>query len=105
MSAIKTESSSGVQIEQDILKWFSPPDPSMNYNIARETQSEGTAAWFLEGTKFKNWLLSGSLLWIHGKRKLHSSFTARPLMVSNLRSWVREKYPVVSYFPAIVVNG
>ncbi|KAH9023526.1 hypothetical protein EDB83DRAFT_1984773 [Lactarius deliciosus] len=55
------------QIEQDIHKWFSPPDPSTNYNVACETHLEGTAAWFFEGTIFKDWLSGGSLLWIHGK--------------------------------------
>ncbi|KAH9056836.1 hypothetical protein EDB87DRAFT_1165885 [Lactarius vividus] len=55
------------QIEQDVRKWFSPPDPSVNYNIAREAYQEGTAAWFLQGGIFKEWELVGSLLWIHGK--------------------------------------
>ena len=105
MTAVEAESSPGAQIEQDILKWFSPPDPSTNYNIACETQSEGTATWFLEGTKFKKWLLSDSLLWIHGKRKLLLSFPAHRLMVSYLRSWLREKHPLVSYIPTIVING
>ena len=103
-SAVETESSPGAQIEQDILKWFSPPDPSTNYNIACETQSEGTATWFLEGTKFKNWLLSGSLLWIHGKRKLHLSITAHCLMVSDLHSWIREEHPLVCHFPTVAVQ-
>ena len=103
-SEIETECSSGAQIEQDILKWFSPPDPSTNYNIACETQSEGTAAWFLEGKKFENWLLSGSLLWIHGKRKLSLSCTAHRLIVSDLHSWIREEHPLVCHFPTTVVQ-
>ncbi|KAF8269275.1 NACHT domain-containing protein [Lactarius quietus] len=56
-----------VQIEQDIHKWFSPPDPSTNYNIACKAQYEGTTTWFFQGTKFKHWTSVGSLLWIHGK--------------------------------------
>ncbi|KAH9170950.1 hypothetical protein EDB89DRAFT_2243816 [Lactarius sanguifluus] len=55
------------QIEQDIYKWFSPPDPSTNYNIGCKAHSEGTAAWFFEDNKFKDWTSVGSLLWIHGK--------------------------------------
>ncbi|KAH9026549.1 hypothetical protein EDB84DRAFT_337595 [Lactarius hengduanensis] len=55
------------QIEQDIRKWFSPPDPSTNYNIACDAHHEGTAAWFLESMIFKDWMSIGSLLWIHGK--------------------------------------
>ncbi|KAH9033709.1 hypothetical protein EDB83DRAFT_1829530 [Lactarius deliciosus] len=56
-----------IQIEQDIHKWFSPPDPSTNYNIACEAHQEGTAAWFFRGEKFEDWSSIGSLLWIHGK--------------------------------------
>ncbi|KAH8977018.1 hypothetical protein EDB86DRAFT_1352564 [Lactarius hatsudake] len=50
-----------------IRRWFSPPDPSVNYNIAREAYQEGTAAWFFQSRMFKEWELVGSLLWIHGK--------------------------------------
>ncbi|KAI9447263.1 hypothetical protein BJY52DRAFT_361263 [Lactarius psammicola] len=56
-----------IQIEQDVQNWFSPPDPSVNYNIACEAYHEGTAVWFFKGSKFKEWELIGSLLWIHGK--------------------------------------
>ncbi|KAH9044895.1 hypothetical protein EDB83DRAFT_2553851, partial [Lactarius deliciosus] len=56
-----------IQIEQDVRKWFSSPDPSVNYNFAREAYQEGTAAWFFQGSMFKEWELIGSLLWIHGK--------------------------------------
>lgn len=35
------------QIEKDVRKWFSSPDPSVNYNIARSAYQEGTVAWFL----------------------------------------------------------
>ncbi|KAH8987316.1 hypothetical protein EDB92DRAFT_2016485, partial [Lactarius akahatsu] len=52
---------------QDIRKWFSSPDPTVNYNTACEAYHEGTATWFFEGTIFKEWELIGSLLWIHGK--------------------------------------
>ncbi|KAH9016474.1 hypothetical protein EDB84DRAFT_1630582 [Lactarius hengduanensis] len=52
---------------QDVQRWFSPPDPSVNYNTARESYHEGTARWFVEGSLFKEWELVGSLLWIHGK--------------------------------------
>ncbi|KAH9007447.1 hypothetical protein EDB84DRAFT_219794 [Lactarius hengduanensis] len=55
------------QIEQNVRRWFSPPDPSVNYNTAREAHQEGTAAWLFEGSSFKEWELVGSLLWIHGK--------------------------------------
>lgn len=103
MSVVETELYPGAQIEQDIHQWFSPPDPSTNYNIACEAQYEGTAAWFFRGKKFKNWMSASSVLWIHGKRKLLLSVAAQQLMVSILRSWVREEHPMVCHFPTIVV--
>ncbi|KAI9429974.1 hypothetical protein H4582DRAFT_2021072, partial [Lactarius indigo] len=55
------------QIEQDIHKWLSPPDPSTNYNVACKAHYEGTAAWFFKNNNFQHWMTIGSLLWIHGK--------------------------------------
>jgi hypothetical protein len=41
----------------------------MNHKIACESRYTGTAAWFLQGDTFSEWILSerNSLLWIHGK--------------------------------------
>jgi hypothetical protein len=50
------------------MEWLSPPDPAVNYNIARHTRHAGTAVWFTESSTFKDWKESGSLLWIDGKR-------------------------------------
>ncbi|KAH8993412.1 hypothetical protein EDB92DRAFT_1853909 [Lactarius akahatsu] len=55
------------QIERDIYKWLSPPDSYTNYNIACKAHYEGTAAWFFEAPIFKDWMSTGSLLWMHGK--------------------------------------
>ncbi|KAH9044932.1 hypothetical protein EDB83DRAFT_1563086 [Lactarius deliciosus] len=55
------------QIQQSVRKWFSPPDPSTNHNIACEAFHERTATWFFEGNMFMDWMSIGSLLWIHGK--------------------------------------
>ena len=48
--------------------WVSPPDPSKNHVIARRIHSAETAVWFTQGRTFKEWDLTGGLLWIHGKR-------------------------------------
>ena len=55
-------------MQKESRSWLSPPDPSPNYNIARETHQDGTATWFCEGGVFREWNANGSLLWIHGKR-------------------------------------
>ncbi|KAI0294644.1 hypothetical protein B0F90DRAFT_1639699 [Multifurca ochricompacta] len=57
----------GNQLRQDLRRWLSPPDPSINHNIARGAHHTGTASWFFQGSIFNNWKSSGSLLWVHGK--------------------------------------
>ena len=58
----------GDRLQKEARTWVSPPDPSPNYNIAREIHQNGTATWFCEGSIFAEWSAKGSLLWIHGKR-------------------------------------
>ncbi|KAN0141504.1 Ankyrin repeat-containing domain protein [Lactarius tabidus] len=55
------------QIEQDIRKWFSPPDPSTNHNTACEVYNNVPPTWFFGASIFENWMSNGSLLWVHGK--------------------------------------
>ena len=58
----------GDQLRKDLRNWLSPPDPSVNYNIASDFHHEGSALWFIESNAFKTWKTSSSLLWIYGKR-------------------------------------
>ena len=60
----------GKQMRQDLRRWLSPPDSSINHNIARKAHYKGTASWFFQGGIFKRWKSGPSLLWIHGKRRL-----------------------------------
>ena len=59
---------SGNQLRENVHKWLSPPDPSTNHNIACGTHLKKTATWFFEGSIFREWKSTGSLLWVHGKR-------------------------------------
>jgi len=63
-----TDHPSGQHLQKDIRSWLSPPDPSINHNIARRARYDGTAEWFTQGSTFEEWNATGSLLWIHGKR-------------------------------------
>ena len=58
---------------ENIHKWLSPPDPSTNHNIACDTYNKKTATWFFQGSMFREWKSTGSLLWIHGKRAFSSA--------------------------------
>jgi hypothetical protein len=66
----------GGQLREQLQAWLSPPDPSINYNTARDAYHDGTAAWFTQHHMLRDWKGSGSesFLWIHGKRKFISSF-------------------------------
>jgi hypothetical protein len=46
----------------------------------------------------------GSLLWIHGKRKLRSNFTSQTLIASDLRSGIWKEHPLVRHIPIIIAN-
>ena len=63
----------GDQLQRDIRSWLSPPDPSTNHNIAWEAHRYGSATWFTKGSIFEEWISTGSLMWIHGKRKSSSN--------------------------------
>ena len=56
------------QVWDSLKKWQSPPDPSINHSIESGSQHFGTAKWFFEEDMFKEWKVSGSLMFIHGKR-------------------------------------
>ena len=60
----------GNQLRQDLRRWLSPSDPSINHNISCNAHHKGTASWFFEGSVYKEWKStdSDSLLWLHGKR-------------------------------------
>jgi hypothetical protein len=88
----------GNQLRQDLCRWLSPQDPSMNHNIACNSHHKGTAAWFFEGGTYKEWKSTGSetLLWIHGKRvPLSHSATWRHLVTSLICSWLRQEHTLV----------
>ncbi|KAF8262518.1 hypothetical protein EI94DRAFT_1688024 [Lactarius quietus] len=55
-----------IRMRADLRYWLSPLDTTMSHLDATEFHQEGTAAWFFESSKFKEWELIGSLLWIHG---------------------------------------
>jgi hypothetical protein len=65
----------GDQLQRDIRSWLSPPDPSGDHNGARRYYHDGTATWFTHGSIFEGWKTTGTLLWIHGKRKCSPTFT------------------------------
>ncbi|KAI0294601.1 hypothetical protein B0F90DRAFT_1756498 [Multifurca ochricompacta] len=72
------------QMRDNIRKWLSHPDPSINHNIACDAHHKGTAEWFFQGSAFNEWKSTGSLLWVHGKRTSSPPVVIRPLMTSTI---------------------
>jgi hypothetical protein len=44
------------------------PDPSINYNVAREKRQKNTGQWLLDSPAYRDWKTRpSSRLWLHGK--------------------------------------
>ncbi|KAH9988610.1 hypothetical protein BJV77DRAFT_732029 [Russula vinacea] len=63
----KLEQANRNQLKDSLLRWLSPPDPSINHNVACKAHHNGTAQWFFQGSIFNQWKSTGSFLWVHGK--------------------------------------
>jgi hypothetical protein len=71
--SLRVNCSPGNQLQKDARGWISPPDPSKNHIFARRIHFGESSVWFTEGRTFKEWDLTGGLLWIHGKRECLSN--------------------------------
>jgi hypothetical protein len=91
------------QLRENIHKWLSPPDPSINHNIACDTHNKKTANWFFQGSIFREWKSTSSLLWIHGKRT--RSPPSHPIPSDDILnfSWVRQEYSLVCAYLVLSV--
>ena len=87
---------SEIQLRESIHKWLSPPDPSTNHNIACSTHYKKAATWFFQGTFFREWKSTGSLLWVHGKRAPSPTSHLMPSETVLSGIWVRQEYSLVS---------
>ena len=80
-----TKTISGNPVLDVLVKWQSAPDPSTSHNFASDRQHKGTSQWFMGDNKFGEWKVSGSLLWINGKRE---SVLLVMIPVISLTVWV-----------------
>jgi hypothetical protein len=87
----------GNQLRESTHKWFSPPDPSTNHNIACGTHHKKTATWFFQGSIYQEWKATGSLLWIHGKRLFVPLSKLTPSHTILSCSWLRQKCYLVRW--------
>ena len=93
------------QVRKNIHKWLSPPDPSTNHNIARGTQYKKAATWFFQGSIFREWKSTPSLLWIYGKRTPSHAPHPIPSVDVLSSSWLRQKCSLVGRCLALSIIG
>jgi archaellum component FlaC len=102
---MKAQQFTGDQIRKDLRNWLSPPDPSVNYNIASDAHHEGTAMWFMESDTFNNWKASDSMLWIYGKRTSPALCSFDLALIDLFYSWLWEECTQVRHFPPRLTPG
>ncbi|KAN0133572.1 hypothetical protein V8E53_008740 [Lactarius tabidus] len=85
------------QLRESLRKWQSPPDPSINHNIACNLQHEGTAEWFCGGSTFEEWKITGSLLWVHGKPGSGKSVLCSAI-IQNITALYKAGTALMAYF-------
>lgn len=50
-----------------VMNWLSPPDPSTNFNIARELRHQRSGQWLLDSDTYSAWKAEpNSFLWLNG---------------------------------------
>jgi hypothetical protein len=76
------------------------PDPSRNYNEAREKHQENTGFWFINSPQFAEWKMKPDiLLWVRGMRKFSDRFHEPGVVLTfNEYSGVWQNHFVVSIF-------
>jgi len=93
------------QLRENLRRWLSPQDSSTNYNMACDAHHKGTAEWFFQGSIFKEWKSTGSLLWVHGKpgsgKSILCSTIVRDIITLRDRGFASMAY---SYFDFRDVN-
>ena len=108
LPAREAHAPTGDQARKGFGAWLSPPDPTINFNTARETYHNGTATWFTRGEIFEKWKESGSenFLWIHGKRRFLILFASWLLLILPIwiGSGIWEKYLKVCRYPTRYIH-
>jgi hypothetical protein len=87
----------GNQSRKSLREWVVPPDPSTNHNIACDLHHGESAQWFFQGSMFGEWKLTGSLLWIYGKRMYFSKFHRSSLITGRVLSGLGEDHHLVRH--------
>lgn len=106
-------------MSQKIFSWLSAPDPSSNFNTARDKRQPDTGIWFLKSQIFLTWKMAPcSFLWLHdkagsGKTILSSTVIHTLLVEEELKKVVvyfyfdfqtREKQLLQSFLSSVILQ-
>jgi hypothetical protein len=80
-----------------VVGWLSPPDLSTNFENATDAHHESTGEWLTQGSVFKSWKQSGSLLWIYGKRTFYNPAHSPLLTELHVYSGIRKNCSLVRH--------
>ncbi|KAH9179177.1 hypothetical protein EDB89DRAFT_778791 [Lactarius sanguifluus] len=92
-----TDTLSRGHARNDLRNWISPPNPSINHNLACDTHHTGTTTWFAQGNAFDEWKENGSLLWIRGNPGSGKSVLCSTI-IEDLKRTVGSSLMVYFYF-------
>ncbi|KAI9443160.1 hypothetical protein H4582DRAFT_1922809, partial [Lactarius indigo] len=87
----------GSRARSDLQRWMSPPNPSINHNLACDTHRNGTTTWFAQGNAFDEWKKNGPLLRIRGNCPKFTSL-ASSIIIENLKRTVGSSLMIYFYF-------
>ncbi|KAI9455432.1 hypothetical protein BJY52DRAFT_1224619 [Lactarius psammicola] len=93
---------SGDQSREKHRGWLSPPNPSVNHNVACDAHQGGTTAWLPLNDSLREWQKSGSLLWIHGKPGSGKSIIWKAHMVSTSSAVIEDIKRMHDEKPALI---
>lgn len=83
---------------EDIIKWLSAPDPSINFNKARELHQSGTGQWLLDSPKYRSWKVdTGSFLWLYGRPGCGKTILSSTI-IANLKEDMTSQTLLYFYF-------
>jgi chromosomal replication initiation ATPase DnaA len=84
--------------QEAVRRWLSTPDPSTNYNRARQLRHPTNGSWFLKSEAFSRWKKQKSLLWLHGNVGCGKTILSSTVLIEILQNPRSHDGVAVVYF-------
>lgn len=84
---------------ENISKWLSAPDPSVNLNSACKKRNAETGSWLLNSKQYLDWQTHpNSFLWLHGFPGCGKTVLSSTIVKDVLRNSMNNSHLAVAYF-------